>query len=59
MTARRASTYRLSGKTFKKRGTIGKNEFVLVSKTNKGWVYAKTMSGKYIYMKKSDLKKVF
>ena len=59
VTTETAKTYKRSGNSLKKSGTLSKGKYVMVVKASGNWVYAKTMSGKNVYMQKSSLKKAF
>ena len=54
-----APVYRRSGSSMRRCGTLAEDSLVLVYKTNNGWAYIKTVSGKSGYMKLSDLQKAF
>ena len=59
VTTARTQLYKRSGNSLKKNGVLSKGKYVMVMKTSGNWVYAKTMSGKSVYMQKTNLKRAF
>lgn len=59
VTTSSAPTYKRSGNNLKRSGSLAAGKYVMVMKTSGNWAYAKTMTGRSIYLQKSYLKKVF
>lgn len=59
VTTAATQTYKRSGNSLKKSTKLAKGKYVMVVKASGDWVQAKTMSGKTVYMKKTNLKKAF
>lgn len=52
-------TYKKSGSSLKKNGTLSKGSYVLVYAYNSNWAKCKTMAGKTVYLPRSVIKKAF